>query len=60
VNNATGWLADSFRAESTDSHGRRLQPVSADAFDRQLEVDARGGALLIAELAAPRRGPVAG
>lgn len=51
VNNATGWLADTFRDARVDAEGRRLEPVSAGSFDRQFQVDARGGALLIAELA---------
>jgi 3-oxoacyl-[acyl-carrier protein] reductase len=50
VNNATASLLDSFRAD-----GAR---VTAENFDRQFGVDARGGVLLIAEYAArlQRRG----
>jgi 3-oxoacyl-[acyl-carrier protein] reductase len=55
VNNASGWLADTFRDAERDSHGRSLEPVSAEGFDRQFQVDARGGALLIAELARRHR-----
>lgn len=51
VNNATGWLADSFKPETVDRLGRRLTPVTAAGFDRQFGVDARAGALLISELA---------
>jgi len=51
VNNATGWLADTFKASGTDRLGRTLTPVSADTFDRLFAVDARGGALMIAEFA---------
>jgi len=50
VNNATGWLADTFTAATSDGLGRTLQPVSAVTFDRQFAVDARGAALLVAEL----------
>jgi 3-oxoacyl-[acyl-carrier protein] reductase len=49
VNNATGWLADTFKASGTDRLGRTLTPVSAATFDRLFAVDARGGALMIAE-----------
>lgn len=49
VNNASGWLADTFTAKSRDRYGRLLQQVSAETFDRQFAVDARGGAAMIAE-----------
>lgn len=51
VNNASGWLADTFTPSTTDRIGRRLEPVSPATIDRNLGVDARGGALMIAELA---------
>ena len=51
VNNASGWLADTFAPLTADRHGRELQPVTAQTFDRQFAVDARAGALLIAEFA---------
>jgi 3-oxoacyl-[acyl-carrier protein] reductase len=51
VNNASGWLADTFKTVAVDRIGRTLQPVTAHSFDSQFAVDARGGALLIAELA---------
>ncbi len=51
VNNATGWLADTFAARDSDRFGRNLVQVSAATFDQQFAVDARGGALLIAEFA---------
>lgn len=51
VNNATGWLADTFKTSASDRFGRLLEPVSARSFDRLFAVDARGGALMIAELA---------
>jgi 3-oxoacyl-[acyl-carrier protein] reductase len=51
VNNATGWLADSFTAARTDQVGRSLQPVTAGTWARQFGVDAMGAALMIAEFA---------
>jgi 3-oxoacyl-[acyl-carrier protein] reductase len=51
VNNATGWIADTFLSRDQDHMGRDLVRVSADSIDQQLSVDARGAALLIAELA---------
>lgn len=51
INNATGWLADTFTVQESDSLGRRLERVTAASFDRQFGVDARAAALLIAEFA---------
>lgn len=51
INNATGWLADTFAPEPPDVLGRDHAGVSADGIDRQFAVDVRGGALLIAEFA---------
>jgi 3-oxoacyl-[acyl-carrier protein] reductase len=51
VNNATGWLADSFAEGGPDRLGRVLQPVTAATWNQQFGVDARGAALLIAEFA---------
>jgi 3-oxoacyl-[acyl-carrier protein] reductase len=51
VNNATGWLADSFAAAKADRLGRMLAPVTADGWRQQFGVDAMGAALLIAEFA---------
>lgn len=51
VNNATGWVADTFRAAGTDRLGRMLQPVTAETWTRQFRVDAMGAALLISEFA---------
>ena len=51
VNNATGWVADTFKPVATDRFGRRLTPLSAATADQVLTVDARASALLIAELA---------
>ena len=51
VNNATGWRQDSFLPASHDDFGRPLEPVTAETFAPQFEVDARATALLISELA---------
>jgi 3-oxoacyl-[acyl-carrier protein] reductase len=51
VNNATGWLADTFRRAAGDRLGRSLQPVTADTWRQQFTVDAMAPALLIREFA---------
>jgi len=51
INNATGWLADTFAAAPADRLGRSLQPVTAAAWSRQFTVDAMGAALMISEFA---------
>ncbi len=51
VNNASGWIADTFRSTGTDRLGRSLQRVSETTIDRVVDIDARGAALLIAEFA---------
>ena len=51
VNNASHDEKDTFASKSRDLIGRRLKPVSAETFDRQFTVDARGGATMIAEFA---------
>jgi 3-oxoacyl-[acyl-carrier protein] reductase len=51
VNNASGWVADTFVAAATDRFGREQTPVSAETIDQVLGVDARAAALLIAEFA---------
>ncbi len=51
VNNASGWLADTFTARARDRYDRLLLQVSAETFERQFSVDARGGAAMIAEFA---------
>jgi 3-oxoacyl-[acyl-carrier protein] reductase len=51
VNNASGWLADTFLPIGEDRLGRSLRPVDAAGHDRQFAVDTRAPALLIAELA---------
>lgn len=49
VNNATGWLADTFAFSGTDRLGRSLQPVTAATWDQQFKVDAMAAALMIGE-----------
>jgi 3-oxoacyl-[acyl-carrier protein] reductase len=51
VNNASGWLADTFLPAERDRFGRALRRVDAASHDRQFAVDARAPALLIAEFA---------
>jgi len=52
VNNATGWASgDSFRGGTLDAAGRLAPAVNVDLFERTFGVDARAGALMIAELA---------
>jgi 3-oxoacyl-[acyl-carrier protein] reductase len=51
VNNASGWIGDSFVPEATDRFGRAKNPVTARSVDQVLSVDARAAALLIAEFA---------
>jgi 3-oxoacyl-[acyl-carrier protein] reductase len=52
VNNATGWAADTFGAGTVDPIiGVATAGVSASTYDQVFSVDARGGALMIAELA---------
>ncbi|MDT0323172.1 SDR family oxidoreductase [Streptomyces millisiae] len=55
VNNASGWVQDTFTPEPTDRFGRELRPVSAETWARQFAVDARAPALLIGELARRHR-----
>ncbi len=59
INNASAWLADTFKPATTDRLGRTLQPVSAASFERQFAVDARAAALLIAEFARRHAGRAA-
>jgi 3-oxoacyl-[acyl-carrier protein] reductase len=51
VNNATGWLADTFVPAPADRFGRSLEPVTAATWTRQFTVDAMGAALMIGQLA---------
>jgi 3-oxoacyl-[acyl-carrier protein] reductase len=49
VHNASGWVGDTFSGHGSDAIQRAMQPVTAASFDQQFGVDARAGALLIAE-----------
>jgi 3-oxoacyl-[acyl-carrier protein] reductase len=51
INNATGWVQDTFTPASTDRLGRSMQPVTAATWSQQFAVDAQAPALLIAEFA---------
>ncbi len=51
VNNATGWVQDTFAAAATDALGRLLQPVTAATWQQQFTVDTMAPALLITEFA---------
>lgn len=51
INNATGWVPDTFAPAPTDRHGRALQPVTAASWSQQFTVDAMAPALLIGEFA---------
>ncbi len=51
VNNATGWVQDTFTPDSVDRHGRAMGPVTAVTWSQQFGVDAMAAALLIAEFA---------
>jgi 3-oxoacyl-[acyl-carrier protein] reductase len=51
VNNASGWVADSFRPDHVSALDRQLAHLSATTVDQNFAVDARASALLIAEFA---------
>ncbi|MEU6725994.1 SDR family oxidoreductase [Nonomuraea wenchangensis] len=51
VNNASGWVSDTFTARGHDHVGRPTRQVDAATYDRQFAVDVRAPALLIAEFA---------
>ena len=55
VNNASGPRKDTFVPERSDHLGRPHDLLTADTATPQLLIDARGGALMIAELAAAVR-----
>ncbi|NNE74536.1 MAG: SDR family oxidoreductase [Acidimicrobiales bacterium] len=56
VHNASGWQKDSFAPGSTDAAGRTNDdPVTAASIAMQYEVDARAGALLMADFIARHR-----
>ena len=51
VNNASGWVADTFTPADVDRLGRGLRPVSQATWSQLFAVDAMAPALLIAEFA---------
>jgi 3-oxoacyl-[acyl-carrier protein] reductase len=51
INNATGFVQDTFAPVSIDAHGRTMGPVTPSTWSQQFTVDAQAPALLIAELA---------
>ncbi len=51
VNNASGWVADTFVPAATDRFGRAQTQLNPRTIDQVLAVDARAAALLIAEFA---------
>jgi 3-oxoacyl-[acyl-carrier protein] reductase len=51
VNNASGWVPDTFRRAGPDRWERHLERVSATTIDQVFSVDSRAAALLIAEFA---------
>jgi 3-oxoacyl-[acyl-carrier protein] reductase len=51
VNNASGWVADTFVPAATDRFGRAQTTLTTGTLDRVFSVDARAAALLIAEFA---------
>jgi 3-oxoacyl-[acyl-carrier protein] reductase len=55
VNNATGWVQDTFAPRTLDRFGRRLATVDEHSWGQQFTVDAMAPALLIAELARRHR-----
>lgn len=55
VNNASGWKKDTFGVDDSDWIGRNNSIVTAESVDAQFLVDARGGALMMAEFATRHR-----
>ncbi|MGK5532774.1 SDR family NAD(P)-dependent oxidoreductase [Streptomyces sp. URMC 129] len=55
INNASGWVQDTFTPDPEDRFGRPLRPVTAETWSRQFAVDAMAPALLIGELARRHR-----
>jgi 3-oxoacyl-[acyl-carrier protein] reductase len=51
VNNASGWMADTFLPSTEDRFGRSLRQVDADSHQLQFKIDVTAAALLIAEFA---------
>ena len=55
VHNASGWRKDSYAPQRPDAVGRTSAMVDRHSIDSQLHVDARAGALLMAEFIARHR-----
>jgi 3-oxoacyl-[acyl-carrier protein] reductase len=55
INNASAWRKDTFSPERDHPFGRHHELLSGDTASQQLLVDARGGALMITQLAASVR-----
>lgn len=51
INNASGWVSDTFAPAGRHASGVRKESVTAATHDAVFSVDARGGALMIAEFA---------
>lgn len=51
INNATGWVADTFQTDGEHVTGLKSERLSEETHDQVFSVDARGGALMIAEFA---------
>jgi 3-oxoacyl-[acyl-carrier protein] reductase len=51
INNASGWVQDTFRPQDTDEFGRHMHEMTGSTFDQVFGVDARAAALLIAQFA---------
>jgi 3-oxoacyl-[acyl-carrier protein] reductase len=51
INNASGWIADTFSPIAQPHFSRERKQVSSETIDRVFGVDARGSALLITEFA---------
>lgn len=49
VHNASGWSKDTYAPTEPDAVGRLARVVNTESIDAQLHVDARAGALLMAE-----------
>jgi hypothetical protein len=58
INNATGWVPDTFSPTPQERFGHQQVRVSAETIDRQFAVDARSSALLIAEFERRHRMPL--
>lgn len=51
INNATGWVADTFTTDGEHVTGLKSAGLSATTHDQVFAVDARGGALMMTEFA---------